>query len=343
MLEGLQLTSFRNHTSLEVIFQPHTIITGQNGAGKTNILEAVALLSLTTSWKTEKDSEVIQWGQPFARVVSGDRELVVQRHPYYKRIRIDGISKRVGEVIGTLPSVLFQPDDSALVYGSPTYRRQALDRLLSQTAPGYLRALTQVQKVIKQRNKLLKQIQEGEATESEIEYWDEQLSIDALIIKSEREKAVPVLAECLERVFHQLVDSDDRVDLVYEMSPRHIEGESLIEHLKKNRYKEIAAGVSLYGPHREDLLFTWGEHLVVEGMSRGQVRALVLAFKLAEVQYITTTTGSAPILLLDDIFSEFDEVRRQRVTDLTRQYQTILTTTEVDSIQGINDSHIIKL
>jgi DNA replication and repair protein RecF len=343
LIDEIRLINFRNYDDRTFQLGRQTVITGPNGAGKTNILEAVAMLSLTTSWKTDKDSEVVRWGESFCRVVAGERELVIQAHPYFKRIRIDGISKRVGEVVGTLPTVLFQPDDSALIYGSPTYRRQAIDRLLSQTVPGYLKALTQMQKVLKQRNKLLKMIQEGQATEGELSYWDEELARDAGSIDAARSEAMPVLEERIRESFHEMIDSTDEVTVMYERSPRHIEGGSFVEHLRLNRFKEIAAGSTLYGPHREDLIFKWGEHGATEGMSRGQVRALVLAFKLAELKYIEEKTDKAPILLLDDVFSEFDDRRRQKVTELSQSYQTVLTTTDTEGIEFASDSVTIAL
>lgn len=329
MIKELTLQNFRNHSDLTVTFGDQTVIIGANGAGKTNILEAISLLSLTTSWRAGKDSEVVQWDQPFARVMSGDREMVIQRKPYYKRIRIDGMSKRAGEVVGTLPTVLFQPDDSQLITGSPSYRRSTIDRLLSQSVPGYLAAFSRLQRVLKQRNKLLKQVQEGDAQPDELDYWDEELATETALIREARVQALPGFSLVVERAFSELVPDVATVKIHYEQSPKHVETkEQISDHLKENRYKELAAGVTLYGPQREDITFMWGEHPAVEGMSRGQVRALVLAFKLAEVEHVEKATGAPPILLLDDVYSEFDQERRKYVTKLVKKYQSILTTTE---------------
>ncbi|HSI20322.1 MAG TPA: DNA replication/repair protein RecF [Verrucomicrobiae bacterium] len=331
MIEELQLQNFRNHTDLSVKFGHQTVLVGPNGAGKTNILEAVSLLSLTTSWRAGKDSEVVSWDAPFARIVSGDKEMVIQRKPYYKRIRIDGLSKRVGEVVGTMPTVLFQPDDSQLITGSPSYRRNALDRLLAQSVPGYLTSLSRLQRVLKQRNKLLKQIQEREAQIEELAYWDEQLAAETAIIRAARSEAVPAFAATVTDKFAELISDVPPVTIQYDQSPRHAATEeTILHHLQENHYKEIGAGVTLYGPQREDITFMWGEHPAAEGMSRGQIRALVLAFKLAEVCHVEVSTGASPILLLDDVYSEFDQERRKAVTKLTEEYQSILTTTDVE-------------
>ncbi len=329
MLTELTLQNFRNHPERRVEFGQQTVIIGANGAGKTAILEAVSLLSLTTSWRASKDSEVIAWETSFTRIVSGEREFVIQRKPYYKRIRIDGMSKRAGEVVGTMPTVLFQPDDSQLITGSPTYRRNTLDRLLAQSTPGYLGSLTRLQRVLKQRNKLLKRIQEGEARQEELDYWDTQLATETAIIRVARVTTLPQFMVTVTRAFAELIPGTPAISITYEQSPKHAvtEGE-ILQHLLDNRYKELAAGVTLYGPQREDITFLWGEHPAVEAMSRGQMRALVLAFKLAEVQHVEEATGQSPILLLDDVYSEFDRDRRKAVTELTRKYQSILTATE---------------
>lgn len=331
MLRTLELTNFRNHPERRVELGQQTVIVGKNGAGKTAILEAVAMLSLTTSWRASKDSEVVAWDAPFARIVGDGRELVIQRKPYYKRIRIDGISKRAGEVVGTLPTVLFHPDDSQLVTGSPAYRRAALDRLLSQSVPGYMSALSRLQRILKQRNKLLKLLQEAMASRDELQYWDGQLAAEAATVRAGRATAIPRFAEAVAAQFSTLVPDSFPLTLSYDQSPKHAAtAEGILQHLQDNHHKEVAAGVTLYGPQREDILFSWGGHPAVEALSRGQIRAVVLAFKMAEVAFVEETTGLLPIFLLDDVYSEFDRDRRQVINRLITGYQSILTTTEVE-------------
>lgn len=334
MLERLQLENFRNHAKVEFAFAPLTVLVGNNGAGKTSILEAISMLSLTTSWRTEKDSEVIKWDEGFTRVVGGDLELVVQRHPYFKRIRIDGISKRTYQVVGYFPTVLFQPDDILLLYGAPTIRRHYLDRLLSQTSTTYTRAIVELQRVLKQRNRLLKNIQEGIAGGHELVFWDEQLAGLHTIIRPQRTQFIGYLNRKLPALFNEMVPNTLPVDIHYMTSP-HLEVEHFLEHLEQNRFKEIASGVTLYGPHREDIHMKWGEHPAEQAMSRGQSRALLLALKIAELDYITEHTEEKPILLLDDIFSELDAERRGRLLGIFGDYQVIMATTEVDTTEKL--------
>lgn len=325
-LSQLQLSSFRNHTNLDLEFGPITAITGPNGSGKTAILEAVSYLSVAGSWKVDRDSEVIQWEQPFARVVSGDREIVLQRSPSIKRLRIDGISKRLSEVLGSLPTVIFQPDDSQLVHGSPSYRRKTLDRLLSQTQPGYAKALLTLQKILKQRNHLLKMVAGSKSSPSELSFWDQELVLVSQVIQAARKELLRQFSETVSTHFAELMPETLPAHLDYQ------ESNASLEHLEQNRFKELAIGTTLYGPHREDLRIFLGDHPAEEVMSRGQTRAFVLAFRLAELSYIKEHLETPPVLLLDDIFAEFDSERRERIFKLLGEYQTILTETELTGL-----------
>jgi len=340
MIEQLRLENFRSYPRAEFLFEPLTIIVGPNGGGKTNILEAISMLSITTSWRTEKDNEVITWGEAFCRVVKDDQELVIQNHPYFKRLKIDGVSKRTYQVIGRLPTVLFQPDDIQILYGSPNQRRHYLDRVLSQTSVAYTQAILEVQHVLKQRNRLLKQIGEGAASASELAFWDGELATNHAIIQRERQAFVAFMNEQLPGIFAQMVPEGPEVKVEYHQSPRHVEL-PFLEYVANQRMKEIAAGVSLYGPHREDILFTWGEHSVHQSMSRGQSRALLLACKMVELEYISLKSETRPVLLLDDIFSELDAERRERLLSVFGDYQVIMTTTEVQEATLVGRESLI--
>jgi DNA replication and repair protein RecF len=334
MLERLSLQDFRGYSQVEFEFAPLTVFVGSNGAGKTNILEAISLLSMTTSWRTEKDSEVIRWEQPFCRVVGGRHELVIQRSPYLKRLRIDGIAKRTYQVIGDMPTVLFQPDDIQIIYGSPAGRRQYLDRTVSQTSTIYTRAILELAKVLKQRNRLLKMISENNAGTDELVFWDSELEKLHETITGPRQEFLKFLNMRLPSIFAQMVPQGGGMAAEYLQSPRHPHP-GFLAHLKAQRHKELVNGSTLYGPHREDVGLRWGEHLVSESMSRGQSRALLLAMKIVELEYISEKNEIRPILLLDDIFSELDQERRERLVAVLGDYQAILTTTELGTVREL--------
>jgi DNA replication and repair protein RecF len=254
---SLQLENFRNHERKTIDLNLKTLVIGKNGSGKTSILEALSLLSVATSWKTERDGEVILHGQDFTRVVLGEHQVFLQRSPALKKYRVDGQSKKLQEVLGILPTVLFQPDDAQLVHGSPAYRRATIDRLLSQVVPGYAGGLSVLQKVLKQRNRLLKIAQETVVTEEEFLFWEEQLSSAADLLYRARKDFVGIVGDLVQQEVGILMQELPILSMVYHQSPGNMTG-SLQEHYKKNRYKEIAAGVTLYGPHREDVQFTIG-------------------------------------------------------------------------------------
>lgn len=340
MLTGLILENFRCYEQRKFELAPTTVIIGPNGVGKTNIVEAISMLSLTTSWRTEKDNEVVRWDQPFTRVVGGDQELIIQVHPYFKRLKVDGVSKRTHQVIGRLPTVLFQPDDIHLLYGSPADRRHYLDRILSQTSSVYTQAIIEVQHVLRQRNKLLKDIAEGEASESELFFWDQELAKYHTIIQEKRQDLINDINRLLPTIFLQMVPQGPSVRVEYQYSPRHSE-EPFLAYVSRQRAKEIAAGASLYGPHREDITFFWGEHPVHQSMSRGQGRSLLVACKVVELDYISQRSETKPILLLDDIFSELDEERRERLFGVLGDYQVVMTTTEYPESKKIHKDALI--
>jgi DNA replication and repair protein RecF len=199
-------------------------------------------------------------------------------------------------------------------------------------------------KVLKQRNRLLKNISEGVAGEGELDFWDVQLAETQEVIQKARIEFIETIGLHIPSLFVGMVPNSPEISLKYHMSPQ-AHSHSFLEHLKMNRYKEVAAGNSLYGPHREDIEVFWGEHPVHESMSRGQARSLMIAFKIAELQYITEKTGKKPVLLLDDIFSELDRERRERLVTVFGEYQVIMTTTELGSVEQLlkGDEKVIAL
>ncbi len=332
MLDTIHLSGFRSLLDVTVPLTPRTAILGRNGAGKTSVLEALAMLSVTTSWRTTHDKEVVNFDTPFARVVSGDHELVIQREPYMKRIRVDGRSMRAREVLGMLPSVLFQPDDLQLLLGAPSVRRHYLDRVLCQASPAYTAAVAQLTPVLRQRNRLLKQIQERKADRGELQFWNEQLIGCIEVIRPQRERLVRKLGERTPIVFSEFVAGDWQVSLEYSASPSpEVISGDLRDFFASRESREIAAGTSLYGPQRDDVLIAWNNHPVAASMSRGQLRSLALALKFAEVEILHEITGVQPILLLDDILSELDHDRQITVLERLGEVQAILTSTELPS------------
>ncbi len=366
-LDSLSLTNFRNYVSLELPLGPGTfILWGDNAQGKSNLLEAVYLLATTKSARASNDRELIGWGAmedplPAARVAGelsreGERTrldvgLVAERmegaaeisYSLRKQTRVNGVPRRASDVVGTLNAVMFDPQDVDLVTGPPSSRRRYLDITISQMNRDYLKALQRYARVLTQRNHLLRAIREGASQSSQLRVWNLPLIEEAVNIHIARRRMLGETSNASTVIYGELTGSDESFSLKYLPNPRELseveeEDEATVGEVIRGRLeamvdREIGQGVTVVGPHRDDVQFeVRGRDAGLYG-SRGQQRTVVAALKLAEVSLLETNTGEDPILLLDDILSELDETRRRRVLDtVLGSEQAILTTTDLDRI-----------
>lgn len=365
-LESLSLTNFRNYASLDLPFGPGTfILWGDNAQGKSNLLEAVYLLATTKSVRASNERELIGWGAmddplPAARVTGelsrgGERTrldvgLVAEKSEVgdeisfslRKQTRVNGVPRRASDVMGTLNAVLFDPQDVDLVTGPPSSRRRYLDVTISQMNRDYLKALQRYTRILTQRNHLLRAIREGTSQSSQLRVWDAPLIEEAVHIHLTRRRMLEEMAGASTVIYGELTGSEESFALRYLPNPRELRGisedaseigEVIRERLSANVDREIGQGVTVVGPHRDDVQFEVGGRDASLYGSRGQQRTVVAALKLAEVKLLESNTGEDPVLLLDDILSELDETRRRRVLQtVLRSEQTILTTTDLDRI-----------
>ncbi len=345
-LTHLSLQDFRNYAGLDLDLPAGPVLfAGENAQGKTNLLEAVYLLATTRAIRATTDAEVIRRAvrtEPLAaaRVVGAATgrggpvqvEVTVGRRGaegpaggtahVSKRLRVDGIPQRAADVVGRIPAVLFTTLDIDLITGPPAGRRRYLDISLSQQDHGYLRALQRYTRVVQQRNSLLRHISEGHAAPDQLATWDDELVTQGARITATRARAVAALHESAIRIHSGLSDERERLDLRYTAQVRNGSTERIDltdpaavvacyhDALRRQRPREIAAGQSLVGPHRDDLQVTLdGESAAAYG-SRAQQRTVALAMRLAEADYLREGAGEPPVLLLDDILSELDERRR---------------------------------
>jgi DNA replication and repair protein RecF len=353
-LSRLQLTNFRNYAALDLpLGEGLTVLHGQNAQGKTNILEAIYLLSSGASYRAQSDREVIRWAAPederLARVTGqaagAELEVVVANMVGLstKRTLVNGAGKRVGDFVGRLPAVLFGPEQLDLVTGSPGTRRAYLDGALSQTDRAYYRALAVYGRVLHQRNQLLKQFREREVSLDELVYWDAQRVEAGSVISSRRARALLRLAELALKHHRGLAPGGGGLGLAYESKLFRTSGgwHRLAEAtqdeiqaefrtgLSLEAGREMAQGSTVVGPHRDDLLMSLDGKAVDKFGSRGQQRTAALALKLAELDLIREATDETPLLLLDDVLSELDDARRAALSELVgRHEQVLLTTTE---------------
>jgi DNA replication and repair protein RecF len=373
-LKHLSLANFRNYVRLELELSPGIIlIQGENAQGKTNLLEAIYYLSAAHSPYATADRELINWlaeeeELTFTRLVGQmERGRTLQRleitllkelasetdsHSLKKQIKINGVPKRVLDLIGQLNVVIFLPQDIDLVAGSPSGRRRYLDATICQFDSWYYRALRQYDRVLTQRNHLLRQLQERQGNPNQLHFWDEKLAEDGSYIVARRQDVIAELEELARAIHLELTGQDEHLSLRYEPSIRMPDKyyqiplglgaerrldirysessirESFLEQLREITREEIQRGMSLIGPHRDDLRFlASGVDMGTYG-SRGQQRTVVLALKLAEAKLLARETGEQPIMLLDEVMSELDEARRHYLMKaIKNSQQAILTTT----------------
>lgn len=380
-LSRLHLEHFRNYRELDLCFSaPVTLVQGRNGQGKTNLLEAVYYLATSKSRHARTEREAVDRAAaaepiPYARI----RGEVVRRGEsttleilftlrgdglnYTKQIRVNGAPKRSMDLIGHLRAVLFLPEDLTLIAGSPSERRRYVDIALCQIDRSYCQTLSRYQKVVSQRNSLLKQLQERGRADShsaaaQLSFWDDQLIELGTQVLARRHTYLAQLAPIARRIQAELSQEQEQLALLYLPSfnsglysdadyQRLREGEEIgaveivgleveaatigrrfRERLESRRGVELKAGSSLYGPHRDELVFLVnGWNLRTYG-SRGQQRTGALALKLAELQAMAEETGEKPVLLLDDVMSELDAQRRAALlAALADVRQGIVTTT----------------
>jgi DNA replication and repair protein RecF len=352
-----------------------------NAQGKTNLLEAIYFLATTRSAFARAERQLVNWQAmerdmfPFARLeahMHRNRKqsriditlLPGETGTVRKEMRVNGVKKRALDVIGQLNTVIFLPEDIELITGSPSMRRRYLDATLCQIDPAYCRSLAVYNKVLTERNALLKQLAErgssetlGRRGEDQLLFWDEQVTEQGAFLIKRRQEAITELDQLGRNRYRLLGDQSEMLRLHYAPSfdPQHrplldyqrpLSLEELLpseqvqaslsqvteafkSHLRQARREEIARGVTVVGPHRDDLHFTVdGVDMTLYG-SRGQQRTTALALKLAEVDLMRQTTGESPLLLLDDVMSELDAKRRARVMAMVDGVeQAFLTTTD---------------
>ena len=352
MLTSLSLEHFRNHKNFDLALEKTTVFVGKNGIGKTNVLEAVALLAFGRSFREDDKRNLIAFDSNYCRVKTGELEVYIEKEPRLKMLaKNKGVGRRLVDFIGLLPAVVFSPETVDIIIGAPRDRRRFLDILISQTDREYYKALSNYTKTRRQRNRLLQRIQEGEAGESELDFWDRELSEHAKIINQKRGELLVYLSDHLSDLYKEISGKQEKnLEIIYHQKS----GDDLAQKLADNRVREIAIGSTIYGPHRDDLEFRLAHKNMANFASRGELRSAILALKIAELRYlediikkskVSDAIIDSPILLLDDIFSEFDEDRRKHLSKLISKYQTLTTTTEKDHLEDdlLRNAKIIEL
>jgi len=354
MVKNLKLLNFRNYAQLELNFDSRpTVLVGDNGAGKSNILEAVYLLSTTKSQRVGSETELIKQGEEFSKVqceiatdpsdprndeAKQSLEVTMQilNNQFTKRVKVNGVPRRSVDFIGNLPAVIFYPSDINMVTGSPSLRRWHLDMGLAQIDPDYKKALSLYEQFLISRNRVLKRIREGLSRKDELDYWTEGLVKEADIISEKRQ------------IFFDFVNN--LVTELGEYKFKYVPSIVTLEKLNITNGREVAAVATLIGPHRDDYeVQIRNSKFEIRNLSkfgsRGEQRTATLAFKLALLEYMALILGKRPVLLLDDVFSELDASHRAHVVEVVSRQQTIIATVELENIPKafLNSARILRV
>ncbi len=335
-IQSLELDNFRNYETLKMEFdEGTTILYGDNAQGKTNILEAIYLSATTKSHRSSKDKELIRFDSDAChiRVITTKNDISHKIDMHLKPnkskgVAIDGIpTRRSSDLLGICNIVFFSPEDMTIIKNSPSERRKFMDMELCQLDRIYCDNFMKYNKILNQRNSLLKQIYFNPSLIDTLDVWDEQLVYYGKKVIKAREQFIVQMNDIIKSIHSKLTGGKEHIDICYE---KNTEAEYMLDELKEKRDKDLKYQTTQIGPHRDDLTFIINDIDVKRYGSQGQQRTTALSLKLSEIALVKKIVGENPILLLDDVMSELDSKRRDYLLESIKDIQTIVTCTGYD-------------
>lgn len=347
-IQQLTLQNYRNYEQQSIVFENGVnLFIGENAQGKTNVLEAIYLLAIGKSHRTSKDSDLIRHTAEEARIQSVIErdgrtvELSMAFGSQGKRASVNGIlQNKMTDFIGHFQVVLFAPEDLQLVKGGPGLRRRFIDMELGQTQPAYLYHLSHYQRVLQQRNVLLKQ---SAIDEILLDTLDEQLVEHGTQVLTRRSKFIRDIAALANEVYGTIADHREKLTMTYinsipsltELNDASTVTEIYTRGLHSKRRSDLQTGYTTIGPHRDDVIFYLNGQAVQSFASQGQQRTIALSLRLAEIDFIYREIHEYPVLLLDDVLSELDDMRQTNlILSMSKKVQTVITTTSLFQLDG---------
>jgi len=370
-VRSFTLQQFRSYATLDFACgaEDVSVLQGPNAAGKTNLLEALSILSSGRSFLGAEEDDLITWGHDYyrlrARLLSDAKEeqtieIVSQRLPRRARVGfVNDVRLPISRLTGVLPAVSFLPQDLELFTGSPARRRDLLNDLLVQVSPEFAASFVSYQKFLKQRNALLRRIREGTGRPQDLAVWEEGLAREGAVITLSHLELLKVLQCTLEEELRALGESWQEVALTYDRHPSARSGSSplgsargcdgqattregieaeLAHDLLHFRERDLLIGSTTIGPHRHDWRIDADGRSLATFASRGQQRTAVLALLFLQVSYMEVRRGEKPLILLDDVFSELDQAHQERLMTSLKGHQVFLTTTH--AVPGISSATV---
>lgn len=340
-IKSINITNFRNYSNQQVDFSDGlNVIIGKNAQGKTNLLEAIFICAIGRSPRTTKDKDLIKWESTYSKISLdilkklGRKEIDIYLFTNQnKAIKIDKIGiKKIGQLMGNFNAIYFSPDDLKLIKDSPEERRKFMDIDLCQFDKNYFYTLSNYNQILQQRNKLLKTTNES-ALKDTIAIWNDQLATSGAKLILSRLKLISSLKEKVGKIHKFLTNDKEKLVISYQGYTAETENDLKLLLLKKyeeNIDKDIKLGFTTIGPHRDDIKIEANGIDLRSFGSQGQQRTASLTLKLAELEVFKDNIGEYPVLLLDDVLSELDKDRQQKLLEITKPIQTILTCTDFD-------------
>jgi DNA replication and repair protein RecF len=339
-IQKLKLNNFRNYEKLDLEFSPYVnILYGQNGTGKTNIVESIYYLALTKSFRVNNDRLLIKKGA-VAASVSGDvltnvsTNYKISIKESGKKTEIDGTKQeKVSDYVSNINVILFQPDDTRIITDAPSYRRKLLNIEISQLHKEYLLLLSGYDKILKHRNNYLKELYiNGNASKEYLDILTKKLIDFGLRINEYRSKFIEGINEYIGEIYKNIFTHGE-LKVKYSSNFNKKSEKELLDIYKKAYSREMALGKTMIGIHHDDLEFYLDGNKVKEWGSVGQVKNTIISFKLAELIIVEKTKKEFPILILDDLFSELDKEKVTNILKMLNNYvQTFITTTEIETV-----------
>ena len=350
----LELIHVRNHRHKQITFTPNIIVIhGPNGRGKTNILESAYIATMGHSHRTSDMKDVIHWNEDEASIIV---HFMKAETPHTLQIKWGRQGKKLirlhdnplsqKELVGTLNTVIFSPEDLELIKGTPSLRRRFLNMEISQTSPQYYHQLTMYQRAVQQRNRVLKEY--SHKAHAPVEDWDEQIATLGAQIIQKRLESLKKLNQLMDLMNRKLTNGKEDLRLQYTQPYSEqkllVTKEALLKALQSHLAEDRRRFQTSVGPHRDDIIFYSGPMDLKRFGSQGQQRTAILSVKLSELEYIKSEVGEYPILLLDDVLSELDQERRQNLLKfIHKRVQTIITTTDTEETAGLDNVQYIDL
>ena len=344
-ITNLKLHNFRNYDTQELSFSKNNIIYGKNGMGKTNLAEAIYVLALTKTFRSNNEKVIIKENKDVTKIngiiqddIKNKYEVIINKSG--KKVKIDNNTyKKISDYISNIKVILFNPNDLQIIKDSPSIRRKLLNVSISQYNNQYLKILSNYNKILKQRNSYLKTMYiNGVASKEYLNILTEKLVDLGLEIYDYRKKYIKYINSKITNIYKK-ISNIDGINIEYISNYNDLNKDKLLKKYKDSLDKDIILGMTKLGIHHDDLLFKINNNDLKEFGSEGQQKNAIISYKLSEIQVFKEKINKIPILILDDLFSELDEEKINNILNLLdKDIQTFITTTEIDKV----NKNIIK-